>query len=104
MESRSSPEPQLLRQERVGEYIDESPGNDQILFDLSLFGPRGGITPFDNVLAWDHSSASGSRRTTTCHLLSRSIGAGAKSGSLASLLSSSTHGGFPRVNSILRIF
>jgi hypothetical protein len=49
----------LLAQEWIVKQFHESAADDQILLDLSLFGPRNGAVPGDDVLRRDHSSISG---------------------------------------------
>ena len=59
VEGCAAAKPQGFAQEGVGEYRDHRPADNQILFDLTLIGPRRDIAPRDNILSWYHSSASG---------------------------------------------
>jgi len=103
VECRSAPEPEFRCEERVTEYLHEGARDDQVLLNLPPLGSVRCPAPFNDVLARDHSSTSGRRRTTTRHLRSRSTGSGAKSGSLASPRSSSVQGSLPLDTSILCI-
>src|SRR5690606_16123309 len=55
----------LPHQEVVVKQLNDCPTYDQVLLDLTLFGPRDEIAPGDDVLRGNQSSASCSRRSAT---------------------------------------
>ena len=56
VQRRAAAEREGLMQEGLGEYFDQRPADDEILFDLEVLNPRSLGTPLRDVVAWDHSS------------------------------------------------
>src|SRR5258708_1005153 len=67
-------EAQLFSQEFVDKYLDQGTADQEVLFDLTVFRPRSGAAPGDDVHGGDHSSSSGWRRTSTFQRVLRSAG------------------------------
>ena len=55
---RAASEGERPSENRIGEYLDQGPADDQALLDLEVFGPRRPLPPLGDVVPWNHASAS----------------------------------------------
>jgi hypothetical protein len=56
VQRRTAAEREGLMQDGLGEYFDQRPADDEILFDLEVLNRRSLSTPLRDVVAWDHNS------------------------------------------------